>query len=156
MEFVQYNANPKKKKTADCVIRATCTGLKESWEDTYKGMLEVALDTYQAISYKKNFEIYLKRKGYEKQSMPRHKDNSRYTVKEFIDELAKPKGIYVISIANHLTLVINKKLIDIWDCSRKSVGNYWYINDKSYTQKELDEMIQSNDKPKRKKKRIEL
>ena len=88
--------------------------------------------------------------------MPKHKDNSRYTVKEFIDELAKPKGTYIISIANHLTLVINKKLVDIWDCSRKSVGNYWYINDKSYTQKELDEMIQSNDKPKRKKKRIEL
>ena len=63
MEFVQYNANPKKKKTADCVIRAVCTGLKESWENTYKGMLDVALDTYQAISYKKNFETYLKEKG---------------------------------------------------------------------------------------------
>ena len=60
MEFVKYNANPKKKKTGDCVIRAICTGLKESWEDTYKGMLDVALDTYQAISWNKNYEYYLK------------------------------------------------------------------------------------------------
>ena len=36
MEFVNYNANPKNKKTGDCVIRALCTALEDSWEQVYK------------------------------------------------------------------------------------------------------------------------
>lgn len=157
MEFINYNANPKKKKTGDCVIRAICTGLKESWEDTYKGMLDVAFDTYQAISYKKNFEEYLKRKGYIKQKMPKKDNGNKYTIKEFANELAKSNTTYIISIRNHLTTIINKDLYDIWDCSKKSVGNYWIIDDRPYSKEELNEMI--NKKPVKKrerKRRIEL
>ncbi len=156
MEFVKYNANPKKKKTGDCVIRAICTGLKESWEDTYKGMLDVALDTYQAISWNKNYEYYLKRKGYNKQKMPRRLDKTRYTVKEFADELAEPDATYILSVANHLTLIINKDLYDTWDCGRKSVGNYWTIYDRPYTKQEIKEMIEAEPIKKRKKRRVEL
>lgn len=128
MEFVEFNANPKGKRTGDCVIRAICTGLNEPWEDTYKGMLEVALDTGYAISCKDNFREYLKRKGYQMEKMPRRKDNTRYTVKEFAEELAKPGKTYIINAANHVTMIRNKNLYDLWNCGRKSVGNYWIID----------------------------
>ena len=127
MEFVKFNANPKGRKTGDCVIRAICTALNESWEDTYKGMLDVALDTGYAISCKDNFTEYLKRKGYVKQKMPRKLSGKKYTVSEFCDELAKVRTTYVISIAKHVTVVRNRNLYDLWDCSRKSVLNYWII-----------------------------
>ena len=42
MEFIKYNANPKGRKTGDCVIRAICTALHMSWEETYIEMLRVA------------------------------------------------------------------------------------------------------------------
>ena len=127
MDFVEYNANPKGRKTGDCVVRAICTALREPWEDTYKGMLEVALDTGYAISCTDNFTEYLKRKGYEKQKMPKRENGKKYTVEEFADEIAKPKPTYVVNIANHTTVIRNKNLYDLWNCRRKSVLNYWII-----------------------------
>ncbi len=127
MEFVKFNANPKGRKTGDCVVRAICTALNESWEETYKGMLDVALDTGYAISCRDNFEEYLKRKGYPKEKMPKKPSGKKYTVEEFCDVIAKNKYTYVISIANHVTVVRNHNIYDLWDCSRKSVLNYWII-----------------------------
>mgnify|MGYP003458603784 FL=1 len=33
-KYVNFNANPKNKKTEDCVIRAISKGLNQKWEDT--------------------------------------------------------------------------------------------------------------------------
>lgn len=126
-KFENYNANPFKKKTGDCVIRAVCVALKEDWEDTYKGMFEVAMKTGYAVSCKENYIEYLKQKGYEMKKMPKKLSGKRYTVKEFIEELASPKKNYIVNLANHLTCVEKGTLIDIWDCSKKSVGNFWEI-----------------------------
>ncbi len=128
MKFVNYNANPKGKKTGDCVIRAICTALNENWADTYKGMLDIALKEGYAVSCRENYEYYLKEKGLVKQKMPRRSDRTRYTVAEFADELAKPDKTYIISVARHLTVVINKDLYDLWNAGRKSVGNYWELD----------------------------
>lgn len=127
MEFIRFNANPKGRKTGDCVVRAICTALNESWEDTYRGMLDVALETGYAISCKDNFAEYLRRKGYDKQKMPKKPSGKKYTIREFCDELAKSKYTYIINIANHVTVVRNKNVYDLWDCSGKSVLNYWII-----------------------------
>lgn len=126
--YIEYNKNPKGIQTGDCVIRAISTALNESWEDTYKGMLEVALKTCQAISWKGNFKKYLKNKGYEMCKMPRRVDNTRYTVNEFCKEIAKKDKTYILSLANHLTVVINGDLYDTWNCGSKSVGNYWMLD----------------------------
>ena len=127
MEFIKYNANPKGRKTGDCVIRAICTALNETWEDTYKGLLEVALDTGYAVSCTENYEEYLKRKGYIKQKMPRKSNKRKYTIAEFAEELAKPKLTYIVNIANHTTMIRNKNLYDLWNCENKCVLNYWII-----------------------------
>lgn len=127
MDFVKYNANPKGRKTGDCVIRAICTALNEPWEETYKGMLDVALDTGYAISCTDNFTEYLSRKGYEKQKMPKKENGKKYTVEEFANIIAKPKKVYVVNICNHTTVIKNKNLYDLWNCGRKSVLNYWII-----------------------------
>ena len=119
MNFINYNANPKYKKTGDCVIRAICTALNESWADTYKGMLDVALRKGYAISYKDNYEFYLKEKGILKQKMPRREDRTRYTVAEFADELASPYKTYIVSVATHLTVIINGDLYDLWNCRKQ-------------------------------------
>ena len=127
--YKEYNANFKNKKTTDCVVRAISVALNKSWEDTFKELSAYTLET--GYMWNDNgacgFKKFLKLKGYDKQKMPRRKDNTRYTVKEFIEELANKNSIYIISVAGHLTVVKNLTLIDIWDCSNKSVGNYWII-----------------------------
>lgn len=127
MEFVNYNANPKNKKTGDCVIRAIATALNQDYWKTLDEMVEVTKKTGYYMSYKNGFEAYLKSKGYEKQKMPRRLDNTRYTVKEFADELANPNSNYILVVANHLTCLKGNTLYDIWNCQNKSVGNYWII-----------------------------
>ena len=126
-KYEKYNANPFKVKTGDCVIRAICVALKEDWKDTYKGMFDIAIKSGYAISCKENYKRYLEEKGYKMKKMPKKENGKRYTTKEFIEEIASPKKNYVINLANHLTCVEKGTLIDIWDCSRKSVGNYWEI-----------------------------
>ena len=127
MQFINYNANPKHRKTTDCVIRAICTALNNSWEDTYRSLVDYSIRKGLMCSDKRAFTAYLNAKGYKMQKMPKRNDNTRYTVKEFIDELAQPKATYILSIANHLTIVKDKVLLDSWNCSSKSIGNYWVI-----------------------------
>ena len=128
MQFINYNANPKNRKTTDCVIRALSTALNNSWENTYRSLVDFSIKQGLMVNDKRAYTNYLKAKGYEMLKMPRHTDNTRYTVKEFVDELAKANTIYIISVANHLTVVKDKVLLDTWNCSRKSVGNYWKVN----------------------------
>ena len=128
MQFINYNANPKRRKTTDCVIRALSTALNNSWEDTYRSLVDFSIKQGLMVNDKRAYTNYLKAKGYEMLKMPRRNDNTRYTVKEFIDELAEANTIYIISVANHLTVVKDRVLLDTWNCSRKSVGNYWKVN----------------------------
>ena len=128
MQFINYNANPKKRKTTDCVIRAISTALNNSWENTYRSLVDFSIKRGLMCNDKRAYTNYLKAKGYEMLKMPRRNDNTRYTVKEFIDELAEANTIYIISVANHLTVVKDRVLLDTWNCSRKSVGNYWKVN----------------------------
>ena len=126
-KFENYNANPKKKITGDCVLRAITVGLNQDYWQTLDEMVEITKKTGYYMSYKNGYEAYLKSKGYERQKMPKKLNGKRYTVKEFIEELANPKKNYIIKLANHLTCVEKCTLIDTWDCSRKSVGNYWEV-----------------------------
>lgn len=127
MKFINYNANPKGRRTGDCVIRAISFALNKSWIDTYRALFENTLKTFYSISSKDNYKSYLKSIGCEMQKMPRKPDRKRYTVSEFCDEIAEPRKTYIISVANHLTCIRDKALVDTWNCGSKSVGNYWII-----------------------------
>jgi hypothetical protein len=90
----------------DLSERGYCNGQMMNWPDNYIG--------------------YLKEEGYEKQRMPRRDDNTKYTAREFCQEIAKPGHYYVLSLANHLTFVgPDCRIWDTWDCGYKTVGNYW-------------------------------
>lgn len=48
--FRYYNANPKNKHTTDCVVRAICTALNQSYEQTAKELTDLWLKTGNHIS----------------------------------------------------------------------------------------------------------
>jgi len=39
----------------------------------------------------------------------------------------KQVRVYIVSLANHLSVVVNGYVYDTWNCTHKSVGNYWVI-----------------------------
>lgn len=128
MEYVEFNNNPKGKKTTDCVLRAISFAMEKDYIETYKDMVEFSIKKGIFISDNKFSKTYLKSKNIEIQKMPRRNDNIRYTVREFADEIAENGKTYILSIAHHLTVIKDKKLYDIWNCGNKSVGNYWIVN----------------------------
>lgn len=121
--FKYYNANPKNKRTTDCVIRAICVALDQSYEQTVKELTDVWLSTGYDMSDTKCFGKYLELKGWSKQKQPRKSDNKKYTGKEFVKNF---KGVCVANIGgNHVVCIKNGRVFDIWDSTDGCIGNYW-------------------------------
>ena len=126
MKIINENMNPKGRKTSDCVIRALSKATGYSWDETLDKLIVICHKVKDMPNCKRVYEKFLEQEGWVKQKMPKRSDNTRFTVKEFIDEQVGPfKLKVVISVANHLTYAENYDLIDTWDCSYKSVGNFW-------------------------------
>lgn len=122
--FTYYNANPHNRIAADCVIRAICTHLNQTWEDTVNDLTKIGIKYGLVLNEKACYEKYLKNKGYIKQKQPRHVDNTRYTVKQFIDE--NPDITCIAKIGSHHIAAIRKgKVLDIWNSSNCIINNYW-------------------------------
>lgn len=127
MKYVAYNHNYKHKKTNDCVVRAIGFAIGKDWCSVFESLGKFSMKSGLTMDDKRIVKKYMQYLGYRMQPMPRREDNTRYTVKEFADELAENNVIYVLQIAKHLTVIKNKDLYDTWNCCCKSVGNYWVI-----------------------------
>lgn len=134
--FHYHNANPKNKITADCVIRALCTAMNEPYETVYRELYELSLKCGYMLNEKHCYHTYLKSKGWIKHSQPRKADNTKYTGKEFCNELNCDimfvgKSV-IANIGSHHIVCIKEdnlhglhKVHDIWDCTDGCIGNYW-------------------------------
>ena len=128
--FTYHNINPKNRITGDCVIRALtgafqAVGMPVDYEFTLRQLVEVSLETGYSVCSKECVERYLK-PNFDKQKQPRKTDNTKYTGKEFCEKFST--GVYICFIGgHHVTVIINGKIHDIWDCSNKTIGNYWKI-----------------------------
>lgn len=121
--FEFYNANPKGKRTTDCVVRAICTALDQPYEQTVRELVDLWLKTGYEMSETKGFGKYLESKGWKKQKQPRKPDNTKYTGKEFVKIF---KGTCVANIGgHHVACIKDGKVFDIWDSTGGCVGNYW-------------------------------
>lgn len=127
MQFIKHNNNPKNRNTGDCVIRAIALATNNSWENAYRELAERGIKKGYLPNLPPIWRKYLQDLGYEKQKMPIRKDNTRYTIEEFCNEIAEPKTTYVVKVINHLTVVKDKNLYDTWNCSSRSVMSYWIL-----------------------------
>lgn len=123
--FRYYNCNPSKKETSDCVIRAIATAEGKTWEEVFEILTDLARQRYTVLNDSEVYSDYLDSK-YEKKPVMyplKNGKKKRYTVKD----VSKWGGTYVVRIANHLTVVKDKTIFDIWDCSDKSSYKIWVI-----------------------------
>lgn len=122
--YTFHNANPKNRLTAaDCVPRAISTATGKSWEEVTRSLTEEAIKQYSVLNEKKVYDTWLTRNGWVKNKQPRKRNNKKYTVEEFA--ALNNKGTYVVGVASHLTVVVDGEILDTWNCSSKTVGNYW-------------------------------
>ena len=128
--FTYYNANPKNRITGDCVIRALCTAMEEPYEKVYKELFEFSIKNGYMLNDKKCYEKYLASKGWVKNSQPRKDDNTKYTGKDFCEEIQTHRHWYNPQIiakigGHHIVAIMYGKVQDIWDSTGKCIGNYW-------------------------------
>lgn len=141
--MTKHNENPKGLKAGDCVVRAIALATGQPWDKVFTDLCEIALKKKRMPNEKQVYETYLEKLGWEKHSQPRstiyengHKDTyKKYTVDEFITDLnfmnniKREHDVYIITVAHHMTCVkyqgIDFDIYDIWDCSNKTIRNYW-------------------------------
>lgn len=136
-----FKFHPKNKKTDDCVIRAIAKAINKTWEEVLTELYKISLKTGYMVNDDKCYNKYLESLGYKKQLQPRKADNTKYTGSEYCTYLSvnNPNGNLGNIIAHigghHMTCImpINSgdefncryKILDIWNCSNKCIGNYW-------------------------------
>lgn len=127
LSFEMKNVNPKNRKTGDCSTRALVGILGITYEEALKKQMEVSLKTFYDPTSKQVMEKVLAEYGYVKMAQPRKMFGYKYTVSE-LDEILTEKQMQegvLVTVANHHTCIVNGVIQDIWNCSKKCVGNYY-------------------------------
>lgn len=138
--FTFYNANPKNRMGSDCVIRAICTALDQSWEQTLRELTEVGIKHGYTATSKETYKKYLAEKGFGMHKQPRKWDNTKYTGYEWCHWLCSKEDdprysgckAIIAHIGGHHIVCIKPihgvfKVHDTWDSTDGCIGNYWVI-----------------------------
>ena len=121
--FHFVNLNPAGRHTADCVIRAMASFFGWSWEEVMKDLCAFCIENGYVPNYKSGFGAYLICQGCKPEKTER-----KCSVKEFLENYAKPGYAYLVTASNHMTCIRDGKIIDTWDCSGRQVKLYWAID----------------------------
>lgn len=137
--FRFYNANPKDRRTGDCVIRAIAGATGKSWDEVLTDLTKLAIKYKVMPNDKACYGRYLESLGWTKRTQPRKGDNTKYTGSEWCEKLTSyhkkgydnvPKNIIAHIGCHHIVCIKMTeqgefKVHDIWNSSRDCIGVYW-------------------------------
>lgn len=127
INYKNLNLNPKGRKTCDCATRALALILDISWQDALKLQFDKSMETFYGLASKETIEAILKDHGYIKMKQPKRLNGKKFKVKELDEIIPKEdlkSGVFV-TVARHSTVIKNGYINDIWNCSNKTVSNYF-------------------------------
>ena len=124
MTYKYYNNNPNNKKVGDCVIRAISLALGVSWERVFEDLVSIARVQKSVPTWKDVYFEYLKIYPTINVKYQDKNGNTKRLTPKLVCDMS---GIYIIKVANHLTVVKEGCLMDIWDCSDKAAYKIWRI-----------------------------
>lgn len=121
-----FNANPRKRRTGDCTIRAICTALGVDWYTTYFDVvIEGAVET-DMPSTNRVWRKCLRRLGFKMCLVDDHGQDC-YSVDDFCED--HPHGTYVLALDGHVVAVIEGEYYDTWPSGEEEVIYYWIIKE---------------------------
>lgn len=125
--FINHNANPKKKRVGDCVVRAISTVMDREWVDVYAEITLQGLSMYDMPSSNAVWGAYLLRNGFKRRIIP---DNCPdcYSVRDFCNDY--PQGKYILCTGEHAIAAISGDYIDTWDSGDETVVYYFVKEEK--------------------------
>lgn len=104
-------------------MRALSLATDRSYEDVYRELFELSLQTGYIVNDKRIEEKFLAKNGFVKHKQPKKPSGKKYIIGE-IDKLCRD-DVIVVSCAHHLTAIIGGTLVDTWDCRGKCISNFY-------------------------------
>lgn len=117
------NENPKSKEVGDCVVRALATATENSWDDVYRELCKIGFELKVMPNSDEAYHRYLENNGFERRKISVKKGSKRPTVLSFTKE--HKEGVFILRVANHVTVCKEGIYYDIWDCGNSCVYSYW-------------------------------
>lgn len=119
--FQYHNANPRHRHVNDCTVRAISLATGRSWDSTYEELSKFAQS--QAIML--DDVIYVDEYLGRRYPIICDCENSGITVGEFVEE--HQSGIYLITMAGHITCSINGVIYDTFDPSSRFIWEAYKV-----------------------------
>jgi len=114
-----YNANVHGNFVNDCVVRAIAVAECKTWDEAYDKLSDLAQEEGILLDDVKFVENYLDN-NYVR--VPHYSK----TVGEFAEEY--PTGTYLVTMPGHITVIIQGKVYDIFDCRNRTMWCAWRVN----------------------------
>lgn len=114
-----YNANSKNNFVNDCVIRSVSVAENKSWEQTYDELSLIAKKNGILLDDVNFVEPLLDFRYERVDTYPGD------TVGDF--SLTHDFGIYLITMPNHITVLIDGTIYDTFDCRDRVIRNVWLV-----------------------------
>ena len=124
INFVKENVNPSGRVVGDCVVRALVKASGRGWDHIYRELCDIGFKLKCMPNDMEAVVEWLKINGFKEGVIKVVKGSKRPTVGGFLKE--RSQGVFVLRVANHLTVGVNGVLYDLWDCREKCVYKYWY------------------------------
>lgn len=120
--YIQYNANPKRSRVGDCVIRAISKATGKSWDEVYKDLSAEGYALADMPNANNVWGSYLRKLGFKRGIIS---DNCPdcYTVSDFVTE--NPRGTYILALSSHAVAVVDGEYFDTWDSGDEVPLYYW-------------------------------
>ncbi len=118
--YKYYNANSKGNYVNDCVIRSISVAENKTWEETYDELSRIAKKNGILLD-DVNFVESLLDYRYD-----RVKTYFSETVGDFVE--VHPKGTYLITMPNHITVSKDGVIYDTFDCRDKVLRDAWKVS----------------------------
>ena len=116
--FRYYNANIYNNNIEDCTIRAISVAENISWDKAYIKLSDYARERGLMLSSVQSIESYLD-DNYKRFC------NYNITVGEFARKYNR--GIYLVTMRGHITVIVNGVIIDTFDCSNRKMWCAWIV-----------------------------
>ena len=115
--WIRCNPNPLGKQTGDCVVRAICIALEQSWKRTYRELCDLGEIEAELPNTNHVWGMYLKQHGAEQFLLPESCPQCM-TVRAFCERF--PEGTYVIGTGTHAVACIDGDYYDSFDSGPES------------------------------------
>lgn len=114
-----YNANVHGNFVNDCVVRAIAVAECKTWDEAFDYLSDLAQEEGILLDDVNFVENYL-------DSMYERVPHYAKTVGEFAEEY--PIGTYLVTMPNHITVIVNSTVYDIFDCRNRTMWSAWKVD----------------------------